>query len=46
VVWSLLLQDESQGPTLIDYIVIANRVVRRRLALLMAHLESQFQSEL
>jgi hypothetical protein len=46
VVWGLLLQDDPEGPTLIDYIVVAKRVVCRRLVLLVAHLKDHFHGEL
>jgi len=46
VVWGLLLQDDPEGPTLIDYIVVAKRVVCRRLVLLVAHSKLEFQGEL
>ena len=42
----LLLQDDSEGPTHIDYIVVARRVVYRRLVLLVAHSEGKLQSKL
>ena len=45
VVWSLLLQDGSEGPAFINYTVTQTR----RLSparLLVAHLENQLQTEL
>ena len=41
-----LLLGTTEGPTLIDYIVIANRVVCRRLILLTAHLEKELCAQL
>jgi hypothetical protein len=41
-----LLLGTTEGPTLIDYVAIANRVVCRRLILLTAHLEKELCTQL